>query len=78
MANEVGGDDLLLSVLENSLEGTLSSSLDGGLDLIVRGGLVEAGDEVNNGDIKGGDTEGETAVMEIRGKSASSRRRGRT
>ena len=62
MANEIGGDDILITVLDNTLVLVLGSSLDDSLDLIVGSLLLEADDEINNGDIDGRDTEGEAAV----------------
>ena len=64
MTDEVSRDDLLLSVLEDTLVVTLSSLLDGGLDLVVGGGLLEADDEIDDGDIESGDTESETTTDE--------------
>ena len=40
-----------------TLEGALSGLLDGSLDVVVAGGLLEAAGEVDNGDVGGGDTE---------------------
>jgi len=62
MADEVGGDDLILTVLEDTLVFTLSSLLDGGLDLVVTGSLLGADNEIDDGDIESGDTEGKSAV----------------
>ena len=62
MADEVGGDDLLLTVLEDSLVFTLSSLLDGSLDLVVSGSLLGADNEIDDRDIERGDTEGQSAV----------------
>ena len=61
MANEVGGDDQLISVLEDALVLALRSSLEDSLDFVVLGGLLEAGDEIDDGDVESGDTESETA-----------------
>ena len=62
VANEIGGDDILISVLENALVIALGSRLDDGLDFIIGGFLLEADDEINDRDIDGGDTEGKAAV----------------
>lgn len=65
VAVQVRGDNVVLSVAENALEGTLSSLLDGLLNLVVGSTLLEAGSKVNNGDVGSGDTEchaGELAV----------------
>ena len=62
MSNEVCGDDVLIGILDNALICALRSFFDGSLDFIIGGLLVEANDEVDDGDINGGDSEGETAV----------------
>ena len=61
VTNEIGGDDIIISVLDDTLVLLLGSSLDGSLDLIVGSLLLEADDKINDGDIDGRDTEGETA-----------------
>ena len=61
VADEIGGDDLFVSVLENVLVVALGGLLDGSLDIIVGSFLLDADYEVDDGDIKGGDTEGKTA-----------------
>ena len=62
VASEVGGDDGVLSVLDDTLERTVSSSLHGGLDLVVRRRLLKADDEVDARNVDGGHTEGHTAT----------------
>ena len=61
MANEITGDDILIGVLENTLVFTLGSGLDGSLDLIVGGLLLETHNEIDDGNIDGGNTESEAA-----------------
>jgi len=62
VADEVGGDEVLLAVLEDALVFTFRSLLDDRLDLIVGGSLLGADNEIDDGDIESGDTEGESAV----------------
>jgi hypothetical protein len=62
VADEIGGDDLLVSVLDNVLVSALRSCFDDSLDLIVGSWLLDADDEVDDGDIEGGDTESKTAI----------------
>lgn len=62
VADEIGGDDILVSVFENTLVLALGSSLDDVLDLLVSSLLLEANDEVNDGDIDGRNTERKTAI----------------
>jgi hypothetical protein len=73
VANEIGGDDLLIGVLYDVLVLSLGSSLNGGLDFVVGSLLLEADDEVNDGDIKGRDTEGKAAVDRGLPRSAETR-----
>ena len=61
MANEITGDDILIGVLENTLVFTLGSGLDGSLDLFVGGLLLETHNEIDDGNIDGGNTESEAA-----------------
>ena len=62
VADEVGGDDSLVSVLDDALVLALRCSLDGSGDLVVLGGLLEADDEIDDRYVEGGDTESETTV----------------
>ena len=67
VTNEVSRDDLILGVAHNSLHLTLGSLLDGGLDLLVRGRGGEAGGQIDDGDIGGGDTESHTGQLAVKG-----------
>jgi len=62
VTDEIGGDDIFISVFENALVLALGSSLNDSLNFIVGGLLLEADDEINDGDIDCGNTEGKTAV----------------
>jgi hypothetical protein len=62
VADEVSGDESVLGVLEDTLVLALGGGLDGSLDFVVLGGLLEADDEIDNGDVEGGDTEGHTTL----------------
>lgn len=57
--------DLVLGVLEDSLEGTFGGLLDGGLDLVVRGTLLEPDDQVDDRDVGGGDSEGHPGQLSV-------------
>ena len=65
VAVHVGGDNLVLSVGENTLEGSLSGVLDGLLDGLVRGGLLEADGKVDDGDVLGGHTHGHSGELAV-------------
>ena len=62
---EVGGDEGLVAVSKDTLHLTLGLGLDGGADLLVGGGLGEAGGEVDDGDVDGGDTEGHAGELAL-------------
>jgi len=57
--------NLILGVLEDSLEGTVSSLLDGLLDLLVRGTLLEPGDQVDDRDVGSGDSESHSSELSV-------------
>jgi len=63
--DEVGRDDLVLGVADDALELTLRGGLDSSLDLVVASLLLEAADEIDDGDIEGGDTESETSKLAV-------------
>jgi len=69
MADEIGGDDSFLSVLDDALVRPLGSSLDGSLDLIVGSLLLKADDKINDRDIDGGDTEGKAGKLAVEGRN---------
>ena len=62
---EVGGHEGLVAVSKDTLHLTLGLGLDGGADLLVGGGLGEAGGEVDDGDVDGGDTEGHAGELAL-------------
>ena len=62
---EVGGDDLVVHVLQNTLHGAFGGSLHGSADLGVGGGLLETEGHVNNGHVRSGDTHGHTGELAV-------------
>lgn len=64
VTDEVSGDNILFSVAHDALERTLRGSLHSLLNLVVGSGLLEAANEIHDGNIEGGDTEGKTTVLE--------------
>lgn len=63
VADEICGDDVLVGILDNALVILGSSSiLDGLFNFIEGSPLLKTDDEVDDRDIKGGDTEGKTAI----------------
>jgi len=69
VANEIGRDDLLISVLDDVLVSALRSCFDDSLDFIIGSLLLEADDEVDDGDIEGGDTETKTGKLAVEGRN---------
>ena len=69
MANEISGEDLVLRVLDDALVRNFSNSFDGGLDVFVARGFLDAHDKVDDGYIQGGHTECEAAISGSKGKS---------
>lgn len=65
MAVEVRGDDLVLGVGKDALELAVGGVLDGLLDLLVRGALLDAASEVDDGDVGGGDTHGHAGELAV-------------
>lgn len=65
VAVEIRGDNIVLGVSQDALEVTLSSLLDGLLDLVVAGTLLEADSEIDNGDVGGGDTHGHSGELAV-------------
>ena len=64
--DEVGGDNLVLGVTEDTLELLgLGGLLDDGLDLVVRSTLLDSNSQVDNGDIGGGDSESHTGEFTV-------------
>ncbi len=68
VADEVGGDDVVLGVAEDALEGALGRCLDLGLDLVVLGGLAEAARQVDDGHVGSGDAERHAGQLAVEGR----------
>jgi len=56
VAVHVGRDDIVLGVVKDTSEGTLSGLLDGSLDVLVAGSLLETDSQVDDRDVLGGNT----------------------
>ena len=65
IGDEVGGDDILVDILDNALHRAFGGCLDGGADLIVACTLFEAAGEVNDGDIGAGDAHGGAGQLAV-------------
>jgi hypothetical protein len=68
VADEIGGHDLVLRVLDDALVRTFSGSFDSGFDLFVGRGFLDAHDKVDDGYTQGGHTECEATTYEIQDK----------
>ncbi len=66
VTDEVGGHNTVLGVPKDTLEGSLGGFLDGSLDVVVRRSLLSAANEIDDGDIEGRDTEGQTTAKGVR------------
>ena len=62
---QVSGDNVVLGVAEDTLELALGGSLDGLLDLVVGGGLLETAGQVDDGDVGGWHTHGHTGQLAV-------------
>ena len=62
---EIGGDDSLVGVTEDTLEFAFGSFLHGSADLIVGSGSVELAGEVDEGNVGSGNAEGHAGELAI-------------
>ena len=62
---EVGGDDLIINILQNALHRAFGSCLHSGLDIVHGGCLLEADGQVNDGDIGSGNAHGHTGELAV-------------
>lgn len=65
VTQEVSGDNFVFGVAENALEFTLRGLLDSFLNFVVGGALLEADSQVDNRDIRVGNTEGHTSQLAV-------------
>lgn len=67
VALEIGGDDLVFSVAQDSLQWTFGGLLNLLLDLVVGSGLAETASQIDDGHIRGWDTESHTGKFAVQG-----------
>ena len=65
IADEVGGDHVLVGVAQHAGELTLGGLLHGGADLVVLGGLGQVDGQVDHGDVQSGDTHGHAGQLAV-------------
>mmetsp|Transcript_3343 Transcript_3343/g.10574 ORF Transcript_3343/g.10574 Transcript_3343/m.10574 type:complete len:382 (+) Transcript_3343:276-1421(+) len=70
LADEVGGDNLVLGVADDALGVGLRRELDLGLDLVVRAGGLELAGEVDDRDVDGGHAEGHARELALHDRVA--------
>ena len=66
IGDEVGGNDLVLAVLDNTLHRAFACCLDRCADLVVACALLEAAGQVNDGNVSAGDTHGGTGQLALK------------
>jgi len=65
VADEVGGDDLVLSVAKVTLHGALRGSLHSSVDLVHGSRFIQGTGQIDNGDIRSGDAERHTGQLAV-------------
>mmetsp|Transcript_23903 Transcript_23903/g.76897 ORF Transcript_23903/g.76897 Transcript_23903/m.76897 type:complete len:296 (-) Transcript_23903:40-927(-) len=65
VADEVRGDDVVFGVGEDAFHGSVGCGLHGLLDIVVGGGLLELGGQVDDGDVDDGDAEGHAGELAV-------------
>lgn len=65
IGDEVGGNDLFINILDNTLHGAFACSLDNCADLLVACALLEAAGQVNDGNISTGNTHGGSGQLAL-------------
>jgi len=65
ITDEVGGDDGLVGVAEEALQGASRGGLEGSTDLLIGGLLLQPDGQVDDGDIGGGHAEGHTGQLAV-------------
>ena len=62
---EVGRDDIVINILQNTLHRAFGGSLHGSADLVIGGSLRQTEGHVNNGHVRSGDTHGHTRELAV-------------
>ena len=62
---EVGRNDLVIHILQNTLHGAFGSSLHGGADLVIGGSLLQTEGHVDHGHVRSGDAHGHTGQLAV-------------
>ena len=65
---EVGGDNKIVGVAQNTLHGTLRSLLQSSHNVSVSGTLLETDSQIDARDIRGGDTESHTSQLAVKAR----------
>ena len=62
---EVGGNDIVIHILQNTLHRAFGSSLHSSADLIIGSGLLKTEGNINHRHVRSGDTHGHTGELAI-------------
>ena len=65
VGTEVGGNDLVVNILQNTGHGAFGSGLHSSADLSIGCSLLKANGEVNNGHVRSRDTHGHTGELAV-------------
>src|SRR4051812_17167533 len=68
VADHIAGDDIVLSVFQDSLVISVGGLRDGLLDVVVRSTLLQAACQVDNRDVGGRDTHGHAGELAVKGR----------
>ena len=68
VGDKVGGNDLVVDILDDTGHRAFRSGLDGSADLIIRRSLLETAGQVDNGHVRARDTHGSTGQLALQGR----------
>ena len=69
IGDEVGGDDLVIDILDDAGHRTFRGSLDGSADLIIRRSLLEAAGQIDDGHVRARDAHGGAGQLALQGRN---------
>ena len=68
IGDEVGGDDLVIDILDDAGHRTFRGSLDGSADLIIRRSLLKAAGQIDDGHVRARDAHGGAGQLALQGR----------
>ena len=69
IGDEVGGDDLVIDILDDAGHRAFRGSLDGSADLIIRRSLLEAAGQIDDGHVRARDAHGGAGQLALQGRN---------